>query len=550
MRYMKRSRLFIFGILSAFILTSCSLFIPPRRDTSDNSDSSSINSYSDSGESTSNKDVDPKWKIPTSLGNIKVYTPQQFNKLFDDMAVDAISSENIYLQGRIVDISDINLGSLTIEDINGNDTAYIYETVSNDNPFPSLGNKPKNGDVVILYGQYQYQQGIKKAMIDANLLAVNGEIYQNIQPEGNDTFTIDCDSFPYISSQYSSGNYARYDVNGHLFEGRCVYANSDDSHFMRLVHMTYSYTYHEGPSAFYNVNPFDDICKIVITYKSSTSPMFELFDNPDNKEVYLLSSSFKDNEVTIVPINNACYFRILEGGSDTHIKSIVIHYSGTSAKKCQKMNYQDNRYPITGVDKTFSEGETKKVHISSNETKTYTYHTSSYILSNPSLASEYAYIDPVDVANYYIAFHEAPCNYVEKSSLSTYKSIFGDNLRLKQSFSYTSGYVRSFGEYKINNVPGESYPLYYEFDIAITNQYSANGSRSVGRIVVFSNGINCYGDANENIPLICFTDDHYQTFQEYNNMGGFSFRFDAYNSGGYYSSYSMTNYTPLNNISL
>ena len=56
------------------------------------------------------------------------------------------------------------------------------------------------------------------------------------------------------------------------------------------------------------------------------------------------------------------------------------------------------------------------------------------------------------------------------------------------------------------------------------DNYSPN-SRSVGRLVVFTNGFD--SDGYSNSPVIVYTDDHYATFKEYNNAGEFLERFNA-----------------------
>ena len=63
-----------------------------------------------------------------------------------------------------------------------------------------------------------------------------------------------------------------------------------------------------------------------------------------------------------------------------------------------------------------------------------------------------------------------------------------------------------------------------EFDIAIDSSYN-NSSRGVARVVAWKYGFSATGyDSN---PVCTYTDDHYATFMEYNNLGGWNKRFDA-----------------------
>ena len=66
--------------------------------------------------------------------------------------------------------------------------------------------------------------------------------------------------------------------------------------------------------------------------------------------------------------------------------------------------------------------------------------------------------------------------------------------------------------------------VYYEFDIALDSSYRTN-SRGVGRVVMFLNGFSATG--YDSSPVAVYTDDHYATFQEFNNLGQFLPRFNA-----------------------
>jgi len=73
-----------------------------------------------------------------------------------------------------------------------------------------------------------------------------------------------------------------------------------------------------------------------------------------------------------------------------------------------------------------------------------------------------------------------------------------------------------------NSVSG--YPDYYELDFDVDGTYTTS-SRGVGRLVAFQEGFEATGYSNK--PVIVYTDDHYSTFMEYNNYGGFETRFNG-----------------------
>ena len=69
-------------------------------------------------------------------------------------------------------------------------------------------------------------------------------------------------------------------------------------------------------------------------------------------------------------------------------------------------------------------------------------------------------------------------------------------------------------------------PLYHELDISLEEKY-ANDNRGVGRLVYLQTGFDAdnYGHGQDVVCL--YTDDHYATFAEYDNLGGFLPRFAA-----------------------
>lgn len=164
-------------------------------------------------------------------------------------------------------------------------------------------------------------------------------------------------------------------------------------------------------------------------------------------------------------------------------------------------------------------------------TKRYTYYSYEYVSENPEYISAATITDPVDVCNYFQAFGCAPANYGTNNTVyplrdgktlpskSEVNSLFGSDARTISQYSSKTGYATSVPFYG-------TYPTYYELDINTNGQYSTS-SRQVGRIVAWATGFkgNDYGNGSQ---VVCtYTDDHYATFKEYNNYGGFLSRFNA-----------------------
>ena len=159
------------------------------------------------------------------------------------------------------------------------------------------------------------------------------------------------------------------------------------------------------------------------------------------------------------------------------------------------------------------------------QTKTYTYYTLDYVESHPSVASDAAMTNPVDVANYYSIFGTIPANYGGSgsgmNSISSVQNVFGSDARQVSYYSKTDGYATA-----VPNINASS--GYYEFDIDLDGSYyPGSGGRGVGRVVAWKNGINNSAYGNGSYRVCHFTDDHYATFQEFNNLGQFLSKFDA-----------------------
>lgn len=300
-----------------------------------------------------------------------------------------------------------------------------------------------------------------------------------------------------------------------------------------------------------NNTPIYGMKKIEINYLSNTTSskakLYYSNDRSYNNFVELDASS--TYLTSTIPLNGN-FFKIETGDAELEIKSMNIIYDGevTSFDKYD-YDYSNDYYRlnpstyegtlISGVSKvTLPMKVTKKDDgYIINETKTYTYYSYDEVIKDSSLAYEVALTDPVDIANYYIAFNEYPVNYVPKTYYSDATSYFKEKTRCVSYYSRTNGYATSV-PYRIYQ---NNKPLYYELDIALDSKYSAS-NRGVGRLVVFITGFNATNYNNSNVAL--YTDDHYQTFSEYLNTGIFGARFNAENS--YLVNTTWKNVTTLN----
>ena len=295
-----------------------------------------------------------------------------------------------------------------------------------------------------------------------------------------------------------------------------------------------------------NEDPIKDIRNINIeyqTYDSSGSNAPKLYYGENNYEYYEeFDYSLSENSLYIHDLHDVNYFKIDSGDTTLRILSISIDYSGVNTTHGSDFNISGmgvgkyrahpDRYSGTlesgvssvtvPIDVTYEYGG-----YTVKSTKTYTYYSYSDIQNNPSKASAAAMITPMDVSNYYSIFGEFPANYVSSSNYSAAYSLFGNLTRQVSSYSKTDGYARY--------VPWQPYdggtkPRYHEFDIDLTGDYAQSSyspNRGVGRVVAFESGFNVtsYGTGNDIVCL--FTDDHYSTWQEFNNLGDFLPRFSV-----------------------
>ena len=344
-----------------------------------------------------------------------------------------------------------------------------------------------------------------------------------------ETLTLNYSGLTSMSKSYANGNYGKLSSGGFSFEYyRTVRATNNSSGYaFSMINPNYYYGDNGYPSSFYNIStsPIYGIKSIAVTYKA-TSGIKISYSKIIGEESYstlAASNSYVTNSITVDKMN---FFKIMTNGSDAYIQDITVTYSNKPVTITSNTSYEGNRKSVTPYSGTLTNGvSTATMYISETETKTYTYYSKQYAYDNyNSIDKSKAFmIDPVDVCNYYLAFHEFPANYVTSGEKSTYGSKFGSYARQVSTYSRTDGYATAV---PYNNRPGQSTPIYYELDIDVNGSYSLS-SRQVGRVVVWEYGFSCYSTNSEVKPVCVYTDDHYATFQEYNCMGGFAHRFNS-----------------------
>jgi hypothetical protein len=322
---------------------------------------------------------------------------------------------------------------------------------------------------------------------------------------------------------------------------------------IRLLNSTDYYDYNALPGALFNNTPISGIKQITVSYIATGGVTINYGVTKTRGYSQTLAPNNTSDWVTTtiscsVP---SCYFSIETNSSFAYVDSVTIGYNSsmtTNVTTTETNNYRiaPMVYSGTLIDGVSSISVPNDITVVGNtyvvnSYKTYTYYSYDYVYANQgslNLAS-IAMTDPVDVSNYYIAFHSIPANFgagntVSETcaSLTQVNTLFGDDARSIKQYSLTTGYANAVSW---NPTQGSSYPLYYEFDIALDSSYTTS-NRGVGRVVMWIYGWSCY---EENTPVSVYTDDHYATFGEYLNYGTFGTRFDSQTADdGYRTGYT------------
>lgn len=346
--------------------------------------------------------------------------------------------------------------------------------------------------------------------------------------------------------KYETGN---YDKSGDFEYYRAV---KQSGYLCKLIPLEQQLGCEEPlGGALYNVNPIKDIDKITFTYKTSgsgiKSPKLYCGErNYDDNEIVITSSSINKETTIDLSSYQVNYFKFDSGDYTLYLQNITVYYSGLNTPNGSNFVYKttgvgEYRIAPTVYSGTLVDGVSyvdvpTSINTSSGailSTKRYTYYSYEYVNNNPEYVSAATMTSPVDVCNYFQAFGCAPANYGNTSkyqagpladgktlpSASDVNSLFGEDARIIQQFSSTTGYAKSVPYYG-------STPTYYELDIDTNGQYRTS-SRQVGRIVAWATGFTGVDYGNGSQCVCTYTDDHYATFKEYNNYGGFLSRFNA-----------------------
>lgn len=343
------------------------------------------------------------------------------------------------------------------------------------------------------------------------------------------------------SNGYSTGNYFETSLNNKKIYGiyRGVFKNDSDI-IALLEKPNYSLNTSVEPleSSFYNILSFGFIKKMKITYRLPYGKA-KLYTSIDKSYDNVLDLDAKGEYTSIeIDLNDIEYFKICATNSTLYLREIQLATTNDH-RSFNYLKYDGFRINPATYSNTLVSGVTKRsipTKITPNNdtysvasSKEYTYYDQYEALSYLELHGkdekydEMVLTNPIDVANYYMLFNTWPVNYMYMDDAYVcYEddnySFMKDDIRCVSAYSRTNGYVNAV-PLNLNN----GNILYYELDLKLDN-YSPN-SRSVGRLVVFTNGFDSEGYSNS--PVIVYTDDHYATFKEYNNAGEFLERFNA-----------------------
>ncbi|MBO4855922.1 MAG: hypothetical protein J5511_00920 [Bacilli bacterium] len=337
------------------------------------------------------------------------------------------------------------------------------------------------------------------------------------------------------SGSYSTGNYGSKSSNGISF----VYyrTTSLSSGVANLLPATCDYGDPFG-GAISNTTPIKGIKSVTIKYSNTSKTgatagklSYGATNTLDGSVA--IPYSISENTVTLNLTGTINFIKIESGNTKLALNEFTVNYTNSGSASYTQVSAYTNNYRInptqyTGTLVAGSTSVTVPVSVSYSgntytvlQTKTYTYYTTDYVANHPEVKDDAAMIDAADVANYWTIFGEAPANYALKGSTSQVNSIFGSDARCVQEFNgvdYPNGYARS--------LPDVIDTTYYELDLNVDGNYSTS-SRGVGRIVGWKYGFNNSAYGNGSYRVCHFTDDHYATFQEFNNLGQFLSKFDA-----------------------
>ena len=277
-----------------------------------------------------------------------------------------------------------------------------------------------------------------------------------------------------------------------------------------------------------------------IEYKSDTGIRLTYSKDRSYSNEVILGKTSGFMTVT-VKTDLHCLFRISAIDTEALIKSVKLYYNNEGSDyDATYMSYSSYRLdvPYKNFD-NIAEGEKRSMptkvsyqngQVKVVKSKEYTYHSYDYLQTHQNEAREICYIDPVDVANYYMLFRDFPLNYQDRRD----GSVPSDMVRAYSTWTREDGYALSVPYKKDDRF------VYFELDIDNTGRYKPSKGRGVGRLVVWEKSFD-FDEYNDH-PVIVYTDDHYKTFREYMNDGTFGPRFNA---EGHLASYKYNKPTTL-----
>lgn len=335
------------------------------------------------------------------------------------------------------------------------------------------------------------------------------------------SYSLLLDKSVYTKGGYTDGNYG----NSNHMEYYRTYATRNS--YTKLLKKNQNDI---NDSAVYNMPYFSKIYSVIITYQTDSFLNFSYSNDKsyDNNVILPKTNGFETYSIKFNPSN----FIRFSSSEDVVIEKIVIYYDSKEKPSYDKVSYDGFRIKLNynefdnlkdGLVRTIP---TKISFDGSNynvlETKDFKYYSRNYLSDNFNInnkADKLALTDPLDVASYYMLFHDFPLNYGYTSDLLDLDDYFSESLLRKvQSFSRTDGYATSVPYKKDCNVE------YLELDFAKNEKYTTS-QRGTGRIVVFINGFE--GKTYSDEPVCLYTDDHYATFSEFTNAYSFNKAFDA-----------------------
>jgi hypothetical protein len=318
---------------------------------------------------------------------------------------------------------------------------------------------------------------------------------------------------------------------------RCYKTKKSDS--LKLLAKPTIYEY-EMESMIYNTDAYKGIYEYQIEYKSDTGIRLTYSKDRSYSNEVILGKTSGFMTVT-VKTDLHCLFRISAIDTEALIKSVKLSYNNeVSDYDATYMSYSSYRLdvPYKNFD-NIAEGEKRSMpakvsyqngQVKVVKSKEYTYHSYDYLQTHQNEAREICYIDPVDVANYYMLFRDFPLNYQDRRD----GSVPSDMVRAYSTWTREDGYALSVPYKKDDRF------VYFELDIDNTGRYKPSKGRGVGRLVVWEKSFD-FDEYNDH-PVIVYTDDHYKTFREYMNDGTFGPRFNA---EGHLASYKYNKPTTL-----